>query len=425
MEKLLIILVVVLGIIAIGQYMKVYQLAADVRGKREEDISQGDNKFNANMMIVFMIAFFGLFIWLLAKYGDGGLPEAATEHGVKTDWLLDLNFYIIIAVFFLTQALLFIFAWKYYYRPDRKAHFFAHDNKLELVWTVIPSIVLAVIIILGLKTWNSIMFPDEPADAQAVKYIEVYSEQFGWTARYAGKDNLLGKSDYKLISPNNPLGVATSASMTEKIAMIDAEIADINTRLENEILPDWQVNELESKLVRMQRIKNRIRDLEQVVKADTVNWDSYAQDDVVVKEVHLVVGQDYEFVFRSQDVIHSAYVPHFRLQMNTVPGQKTVFRFKPTITTAEMRQKTDNPEFNYILLCNKICGAGHNAMAMTIVVETQEEYQAWMNQQVKFNGEKVVPDAVGTADSAPANEGDAAENSTNEANEGDVANGNE
>lgn len=394
MEKLLILLVVVLGIIAIGQYMKVYQLAASVRGKREEEISQGDNKFNANMMIVFMVAFFALFIWLLAKYGDGGLPEAATEHGAKTDWLLSLNFYIIVGVFFLTQTLLFVFAWKYYYRPDRKAHFFAHDNRLELVWTVIPSIVLAVIIILGLKTWNGIMFPGEPKDGQAVKYIEVYSEQFGWTARYAGADNLLGKSDYKLISPDNPLGVLTTASMTKKIEMIDAEVMDINSRLDNEILPGWQVEELESKLVRMQRIKNRIRDLENVIKADKTNWDLLAEDDVVVKEVHLVVDQDYEFVFRSQDVIHSAYIPHFRLQMNTVPGQKTLFRFKPTITTADMRQKTNNPEFNYVLLCNKICGAGHNAMAMTIVVESQAEYDIWMNQQVKFNGEKVVPDAA-------------------------------
>jgi cytochrome c oxidase subunit II len=386
MEKLLILLVVVLGIVAIGQYMRVYQLAAAARGKREEDISQGDNKFNANMMVIFMVGFYALFIWLLAKYGNGGLPEAATEHGKETDWLLNINWLIIISVFFLTQTLLFVFAWKYYYRPDRKALFYPHNNKLELIWTVIPSAVLAVVIILGLKTWISIMFP---GDGNGVTEIEVYSEQFGWTARYGGEDNKLGRADYKLKTGLNPLGVVTSQTIADRIAGIDEEVAMLNERLEKEILPDWQVSELESKISRLQRIKNRIMDLAQVIKADETNWDEVAADDVVTKEVHLIVGQEYEFVFRSQDVIHSAYVPHFRLQMNTVPGQKTVFRFKPTITTAEMRQKTNNPEFDYILLCNKICGAGHNAMSMKIVVQTEEEFRQWMDEQTRFDGDPV------------------------------------
>jgi cytochrome c oxidase subunit 2 len=398
MEKLLILLVVILGIVAIGQYMRVYQLAAEVRGKRQEDISTFDNKMNANLMLIFMVAFFAFFIWLLAKYGEGGLGPAASEHGEKTDWLLNLNFQIIIAVFFLTQALLFIFAWKYYYRPDRKALFYPHNNKLELLWTVVPSIVLAVIIILGLKTWNSIMFPDEDSE---VTYIEVYAEQFAWTARYSGADNILGKADYKLKSPDNPLGVITTASIKARFELMKKDRDAAVAQLENDILPDWQVMELEDKISRIDRLEMRLKDLEAVMKEDSVNWDERAGDDVVTNEIHMIVGKEYEFNFRAQDVIHSAYFPHFRAQMNCVPGMTTKFRFKPIITTAEMRAKMNNPKFDYILLCNKICGAGHNAMSMKVVVETEEEYNAWLNAQTRFDGKKVGGDAP-AAEEAPA-----------------------
>ena len=87
------------------------------------------------------------------------------------------------------------------------------------------------------------------------------------------------------------------------------------------------------------------------------------------------------FKFRSRDVIHSAYMPHFRAQMNCVPGMETTFEFTPTITTAEMRKKLGNDKFNYVLLCNKICGAAHYNMQMDIIVESQEDYDKWLSDQ--------------------------------------------
>jgi cytochrome c oxidase subunit 2 len=111
---------------------------------------------------------------------------------------------------------------------------------------------------------------------------------------------------------------------------------------------------------------------------------------------------------RSQDVLHSAYMPHFRAQMNCVPGMITQFSYTPIYTTEEMRQDPDvmekvkrtntiraeralngepnsDPwEFDYILLCNKICGKSHYNMQMKIIVETQEEYDAWMAEQKTF-----------------------------------------
>ena len=159
---------------------------------------------------------------------------------------------------------------------------------------------------------------EEPA-ANAVK-IELYARQFDWTARYAGEDNQLGDFNYRLIGGMNALGL----------------------------------------------------------KSD----DPKVQDDVLVKgEFHLPVNRAVDFAFRSQEVIHSAYMPHFRAQMNCVPGMTTRFNFIPNKTTEEMRKITGNPEFDFILLCNKICGVAHYNMQMKIVVESEEDYAAWLVEQ--------------------------------------------
>jgi cytochrome c oxidase subunit 2 len=137
--------------------------------------------------------------------------------------------------------------------------------------------------------------------------------------------------------------------------------------------------------------------------------DPYAQDDIVLSELHIPVGKKIHFRMRSQDVLHSAYMPHFRAQMNCVPGMVTEFAFVPTITTAEYRElpfmikkvqnindirskksielvakgeaALDPYEFDYLLLCNKICGASHYNMQMKIVVDTPEDYKKWLSEK--------------------------------------------
>lgn len=160
--------------------------------------------------------------------------------------------------------------------------------------------------------------------------VEIYSKQFDWTARYSGDDNRLGVSGYRLIEGGNTLGV----------------------------------------------------DMRDVASAD---------DKVVRGELHLPVGVPVLFKFHSRDVIHSAYMPHFRAQMNCVPGMTTQFHFVPTITTAEMRVETDNPEFDYLLLCNKICGAAHNNMQMNIIVESEADFNVWLAKQ-KTLAEQLAPE---------------------------------
>tara|TARA_B100001093_G_scaffold518276_1_gene602555 strand:+ start:1383 stop:2684 length:1302 start_codon:yes stop_codon:yes gene_type:complete len=419
--KFIIIITVALFFIAVVQLMKIYDLAAKVRGeKSQENISRNENMLMANLMLVFLVLFFGFIIWLIAKFGaNSGLYTAATEHGREIDDLLMINWWIILPVFFITNTLLFGFSWKYYHREERTALYYPHNNKLEALWTVVPAIALAFIVIYGLMTWNKIMYNQEEGEN-----IEVYAYQFGWIVRYAGVDNTLGKADYKMVSSTNPLGVISSKTIESTYADIDKKVHNIDSILSNTkndageyLLSASKVNKLQDKLDRLKRRKYRIQASIDKKNENPSIYES-SNDDVIVQEIHLVKDQPYTFRFRSKDVIHCPWFPHFRAQINAVPGMETSFALTPTITTKEMR---DDPEvakhwenineihnerkrrigeeeekviFDYILLCNKICGAGHSNMQLKVIVETQEEFNQWIenngdNKRLTFSGQEV------------------------------------
>ncbi len=400
--KLITIVVIVLGVLAVSQLVRLYELSSKLRGRREEDITNRDNKLNANLMLTFMILFYAGFIYLMTEYGWTGRGEAASIHGANTDWLLNLNFIIIIAVFFLTNTLLFGFAWKYVRKPGVKAYFYPHDNKLELIWTVVPAIVLAVIIILGLKTWNGIT---GESTKEAIR-IELFSKQFDWTARYSGEDNVLGKYDYKLTTAENELALMTEATLDSAIRYMEFGKSDSTVLgiklLENKLnnpknmfIPEDR-EKMETDLDRKTRL---LRLLYQMKARYNAKLDASAYDDILQKDtLHLLKGKEYEISFRAKDVIHSAYFPHFRAQINTVPGQVTRMKLTPTISTKEMREKKDNPNFNYVLMCNKICGSAHYKMKMIVVVDTPEQYAAWMKTKTTFKDDYLKP-AVAVSDS--------------------------
>lgn len=382
--KLIILIVVVLAIVAIAQLLRMYESVTAIRGKREEDVELKNNNLNAALMPIFMVVFFTSFFVLLGMYGRGMMPDAASEHGEAIDWLYSINWIIVFAVFLITNGVLFIFAFKYSYKPGVKAFYYPHNNKLEMIWTVVPAAALAVIIILGLMTWNSAM--GKASDDAMV--VEIYAKQFDFTARYSGEDNKLGYADYKLVSTNadnpNPLGVITENNLNWRIHEIDEKVKGLNESVTN-------VDEGNSILSKANYLKS-VKEAEKLARINERIWllkDTYndsigslANDDFYTKtELFLIAGQEYQFIFRSQDVIHSAYFPHFRAQMNCVPGQRTTFKFKPTITTAEMRTKLNDPNFNYILLCNKICGKSHSMMNMPVYVGTAEEFEAWKSEE--------------------------------------------
>jgi cytochrome c oxidase subunit 2 len=320
MVQLLIYLAIVLLIVTVSQLARVFELASELKGGHKNKPTERENRNNGRLWMVYLVSFFGFILWQLLEYGPRTLPEAASDTGVKLDWLFNFNMIIIFIVFIITHILLFFFAFKYYGRDNNRATFFPHNNKLELIWTSVPAAVLAVIIFLGLKLWTEIT---TPADDTKSEVIEIYTKQFDFTARYAGKDNVLGKANYKLVIGANVLGLDSS---------------DVN-----------------------------------------------GHDDKIVKgELHLPLNKEISFKIRSQDVIHSVYFPYHRAQMNSVPGMTTLIHFKPTITSADMRKRLKNDKFDYYILCNKICGTSHYAMKMLVVVDSPEEYAAWLGKQTEF-----------------------------------------
>ena len=381
-SKLIILRAVILGTVALAQLVRVYELSAKLRKNAEHEVPNRDNVMNARFMLVFMLfQFFGL-IYLMLKYGWTGRGEAASIEGVETDWLLNLNFVIILIGFFLTNFLLFYFSFKYVRKPGVKAYYYPHNNKLEMIWTIIPAIVLAAIIILGLKSWNKLT---AISGDDAVR-IELFAKQYDWTARYAGADNVLGRHDYKLTADNNELALVTSNTIDSSIRIMlegTSGIEAIQRVLNNRdtVLNDSTMNVLRVELSRKERL---LRLLFQMKGNHAKGLDNSAWDDIIQKDtLYLCVNQPYEFNFRAKDVLHSAYFPHFRAQMNAVPGMTTRTKFKPIFTTQEMRKKMNDPKFNFVLLCNKICGGAHYKMKMIIVVKDKKSFDVWMKQKSK------------------------------------------
>ena len=374
MGKLGILLVIVLGAIAIAQLVRVYEHTLKLKKTSEHDINDRDNNLNAWLMLLFMFFQFGGYIYLMLAYGWTGRGPSASIEGEETDWLLNLNLIIISAVFFFTNFLLFYFSFKYVRKPGVKATFISHNNKLELIWTVIPAVVLAVIIILGLRTWNSLT----SIGSDKAVVIELYAKQFDWTARYSGEDNVLGKFDYKLTTGTNELGIITTKTIEDAIVDREKKVNDINKLLSDAdtVMSDSLIETKEFTLSHNERI---LRSLYQLKENHKAELDKQAEDDIIVKGVLvLCVDQEYEFNFRSMDVLHSAYFPHFRAQMNAVPGMTTRTKFTPITTTAEMRKIKNDPKFKYVLMCNKICGKAHYKMKMDIEVLSKAEFAAWM-----------------------------------------------
>ncbi len=399
MTKLLILCVVVLGILAVAQLARVYELTSRLRGKREEDISPADNRMNGRLMWLFCIVYFAFFLWLVVAYKDKMLPLAASEHGAETDWLMNFNWIILLIAFVPTNILLFYFAGKYTYDKNRRAFWQPHNNKLELLWTVVPAAVLAVIIIYGLNSWNRITAPASP-DAVVV---EIYAKQFDWTARYPGADGVLGATDFRLINGTNPLGIVTPESVKARLDELAAQIASEDSTVEHSVLPDDKAHELHAHAEHLRRNAARIINLRTVMELDITEKGAasiylHGADDIVTKDFHLPVHKQVNLLIRSQDVIHSVFIPHLRAQMNAVPGMTTVIAMVPTITTDSMRTHVMHDEtFDFIVMCNKICGASHYNMQMPLIVTEAGDYDTWMTEQMTkpFQASAVPPATPG------------------------------
>ena len=367
MTSLLVIIVLVLLSIAIWQLTKIFDLTqVGISNDDSQVANDGDNNTQGYLMFGFLAFIYIFTIYGLIKWGPLVLHTPASKHGATVDNLMNITWVIIFFVQAVTQVLVHYFSFKYRGKKGQKALYLADNNKLEVIWSGIPAIVLAGLVLYGLYAWTDIMFVDENEDTIE---IELYAQQFNWTARYSGADNVLGKANVRLIEGVNTLGV---------------DLSDPN-----------------------------------------------AQDDIVVKELHIPKGKKVHFKIRSQDVLHSAFFPHFRAQMNCVPGMVTEFAFEPVYTSDEYRSMPfmvekvkkinalreakskvlvangqtalDPYTFDYLLLCNKICGASHYNMQMKVIVDTPEDFKKWLSdkptlvQEVKTaNAPKPVEGEMGT-----------------------------
>jgi cytochrome c oxidase subunit 2 len=315
MTNILIVVVVILLVATLVQILRVSELLSDIKNKDVNEVTDEDNNTQGILFLIVGFGFLIFVVWQMVTWNHLLLPPASSVHGAQIDTLMQVSMGLILIVFFVLSPILFYFLYKYRGKKSNKAYFFSHNNKLEVVWTVVPTIILTSLIIFGLKTWDKAMNVDV---SDSTTIIEVYAQQFNWNARYSGQDNTLGKANFKLVKGSNILGV---------------DMLDVNSA-----------------------------------------------DDKMSREVHLVIDKPVLLKFRSQDVIHSAFLPHFRVQMNCVPGMTTQFGFTPTKTTAPMKE-SEGDDLEYILLCNKKCGASHYNMQMNFIVETQEEYDIWLASQ--------------------------------------------
>lgn len=317
-----------LGFLITFQIAKASEYVSVLKGEKKS--FEQSNRVNAFLMVVFLVlGLIGIYWCHELLYGKTLMPyPSASDHGERIDAMMRITFAITFVVFFITQILLFWFAYKYQYSEKRKAYFYPHNTNWEIVWTTVPAIALCVLVGFGLYYWYQIT-GDAPEKALQV---EVTGKQFGWIYRYPGKDNVYGKRYYKNIDETN----------------------------NNELGLIWD--------------------------------DQYSHDDIVTTEaLYLIKDQPVKINIFSRDVIHDVGLPHFRMKMDAVPGTPTTMYFTPKYTTEEMRKITGNSKFEYELACDQMCGNGHYSMKGVVKVVTQDEFILWRAKQ-KAKYLQVFPD---------------------------------
>lgn len=307
-----ILIALILGFLVLFQIAKATEYVSILKG--EEKSRRDTNRINGFLLLTFLIV--GLWgVWFCHEKLKGKvLGPPASDHGARIDTMIHITLVITGIVFVITQVLLFWFSFKYQEKENTKALYYPHNNRLEVIWTVIPAIVLTVLVGFGLYYWFQLT-GEAPKNALLV---EVTGKQFNWEFRYPGRDGVFGKKYFKNIdeSKGNPLGQI------------------------------WD---------------------------DPANRD----DVYTTSEMHIVVNRPVKLQINAKDVIHDVGLVHFRMKMDAVPGIPTTMWFTPTKTTREMRA-TYGPDFNYEISCDQMCGKGHYSMRGTVVVETEAEYKIWL-----------------------------------------------
>ena len=341
MTALVVLLCVLLMLVVLVQVARITELTTAIKG---EEAAMRDSSFwNGLLSIIFVVVFLVGVVWSAWSYRNVmmgyGPLQSASAHGGEIDSMINITLFFTGIIFVLTHIALFYFLWRYRYKKDRKVRYIVHDTRLEIWWTAIPAVVMTVLVVRGLNAWNSIMADVD--NGEDYIEIEAMGQQFNWLLRYPGPDGKLGARDYRMTTGSNPIG------------------------------QDF---------------------------TDSKNWDDFHPDEIV-----LPVGKKVRVRILAKDVLHSFFLPHFRVKMDAVPGMPTYFAFTPTITSAEFRsnlrkyeeyQVPSDPKdpsspprweaFEFELACAELCGSGHYSMRRAVKIVTQEEYDAWLKTQKSY-----------------------------------------
>ena len=346
MVGIVVITLALIGVIVV-QIGKLIELSSAIRGENEARLEANNSTAVALLVfgVIFLIAtIYSAWFYKDWMFGYGVGLSAASAHGDTLDTTFNITLIFTGIVFVLTQIALFYYSWKYRETKTSTAQYIPHDNKLEIVWTVIPAVVMTFLVVNGLNVWNEVMADVGPDEVAGKDYIEIEANgyQWAWQIRYPGADGLLGETNFRLIEPaNNPFG------------------------------QNWE---------------------------DPKNLDDFHPNEIV-----LPVNQKVRVRITARDVLHNFYLPHFRLKMDAVPGMPTYFVFTPSKTTEEYRLQLsknenyqmpadpDDPEskarwevFDYELACAELCGRGHYSMKKIVRIVEEGEYKAWLKTQPSY-----------------------------------------
>jgi cytochrome c oxidase subunit 2 len=263
--------------------------------------------------VLFVTPFFLMASSAMAEQRSGniyGLPPCITVDGEKIDFIFKMICWLTGVVFVLTQGTYIYYLVRYRRRPGVPAHYSHGNNKLEIIWTTLPTIIFLALAIYSNRVWEEI---HRPAPENALT-IDVSAYQFGWQFRYPGISGKLSPMDVRKISPQNPFGTDPENPKTAQ--------------------------------------------------------------DVITTDLVIPVGRPVHVLLHARDVIHSFYVPEFRLYQDCVPGRTIGWVWFQATRTGDFQ-----------LACNQLCGTGHYNMKAPIHIVTEQEFGKWLLPRQQKNAE--------------------------------------
>jgi cytochrome c oxidase subunit II len=251
-----------------------------------------------------------------------GLPALASAHGGQIDGLNGLV-HLFMLILFVGWGGFFLYTLVRFRKSRHPVANYTGVTSPASKYSEIAVAVVEAILLFGfaIPIWAA-RVDRMPPESEAL-VVQVTGEQFAWNVHYPGPDGKFGRTDINLLdAQENPLGVDRS--------------------------------------------------------------DPAAKDDVTtLNQLNLPVNKPIIVKLRSKDVIHSFGVPEFRVKQDAIPGFTIPIWFVPNVTTAEMRTRTGNPEFQYEIACAQLCGLGHYRMRGFVTVQNAEDFQKWMDEKVK------------------------------------------